>query len=260
MNVQERRASTSLVALLTLALSLVGFGAAFQAGAQALTYEGRTLLDGVFTEAQAIEGGDRYETNCVRCHEGIDPDGPTLRGRSFINRWRESNLDTLYTHISSRMPADGAGQLSDESYIQILAYILGSNGYPAGAEELLPEALARVRIVGMDGPQPLPNNTLVKLVGCLTAGEGDSWILATATEPARIREGKRTSPEEIAGSLQMAPGTRTFPLGNFTNIRYDFEPGAYAGHRVQVKGVLIRRTSGERISLTALDSIAPNCE
>ncbi len=154
MNVQERRASTSLVALLTLALSLVGFGAAFQAGAQALTYEGRTLLDGVFTEAQAIEGGDRYETNCVRCHEGIDPDGPTLRGRSFINRWRESNLDTLYTHISSRMPADGAGQLSDESYIQILAYILGSNGYPAGAEELLPEALARVRIVGMDGPQP----------------------------------------------------------------------------------------------------------
>ncbi len=258
MKPERRHGPTSLATLLTSigSVLLVGFGVT----AQTVTYEGRTILDGVYTASQAVEGADKYEGNCVHCHEGIDPDGPVLRGRSFIDRWRESNLDALYNHIRTRMPADGAGQLSDESYIQILAYMLGASDYPTGREELHPEALSSIRIVGMDGPQPLPRNTLVKVVGCLTPGENDSWVLAAATEPARIWEGRGTSPEEIADSLRTSPGTRTFPLGNFTNIRYDFEPRVYAGHRVQAKGVLIRRSSGERISLTALDSVAPNCE
>ena len=193
MKPERRHGPTSLATLLTSigSVLLVGFGVT----AQTVTYEGRTILDGVYTASQAVEGADKYEGNCVRCHEGIDPDGPVLRGRSFIDRWRESNLDALYNHIRTRMPADGAGQLSGESYLQILAYMLGASDYPAGREGLQPEALSRIRIVGMDGPQPLPNNTLVKLVGCLTAGRrGLLGMLATATEPARIsgREGNQS--------------------------------------------------------------------
>src|SRR5688572_25922801 len=76
------------------------------------TSPGKTVLDGVFTSAQADKGEKEYEARCTRCHEGNDPEGPTLMGRTFIDRWREDNLEELFDYMKDKMPADAAGSLS----------------------------------------------------------------------------------------------------------------------------------------------------
>jgi len=218
----------------------------------------RTVLDGVYTADQSIKGEEAYEKHCVRCHEGNDPEGPTLMGRTFVDRWREDNLDVLFDFLKARMPADGAGTLNDSTYLQLVTYLLHLNGYPEG-RELGIEALERIRFVGKDGPKPLPPNTLVKVVGCMARDSAGNWSLTHSTEPVRTRDGKSTLPEELKKSSAEKPGTLTFRLQNFVNIAFDFKPDPFVGHKVQVKGVLIRQSAEERISLTALDSLVSVC-
>src|SRR5262249_8038768 len=126
-----------------------------------------TVLDGVYTTAQATKGEAEFQDKCAKCHEGDDAGGPMLTGRAFVDRWREDNVDVLYEFIRTRMPADSRGSLSDEAYLNILTYLLESNGFAAGNAELRGDMLPRIRLVGKDGPKPLPNNTLIRAVGCL---------------------------------------------------------------------------------------------
>jgi uncharacterized membrane protein YcgQ (UPF0703/DUF1980 family) len=37
-------------------------------------------------------------------------------------------------------------------------------------------------------------------------------------------------------------------------------PEAYAGHKVEAKGFLIRDPTGDRLNATAVQSLAPRCE
>src|SRR5262245_43922812 len=97
-----------------LALVLFSFGA----------LQERSVLDGVYVAEPADTGSELYEANCTVCHEGNDPPGPALIGRSFIDRWREDDLDVLYTYMKTRMPADNAGKLEDDEYIRLLAFLL----------------------------------------------------------------------------------------------------------------------------------------
>ena len=72
--------------------------------------------------------------------------------------------------MATRMPREPLTTLPTPVYLDILAFILQFNGYPAGAQELTVERLKAVRFVDKVGPQPLPNLALVRVVGCLTPG------------------------------------------------------------------------------------------
>ena len=94
-----------------------------------------------FTKQQAAEGRSAYRKNCATCHgaklEGVDI-APTLVGDRFDYSWRGKSADIISFHIR-RMPPEGtqgAGTLSDETYTNILAYILNSNGFEPGPEAL----------------------------------------------------------------------------------------------------------------------------
>jgi mono/diheme cytochrome c family protein len=221
---------------------------------------GPTVLDGVYVAEQAEKGSELYEANCTVCHEGNDPPGPALIGRSFVDRWREDNLGVLYNYMKTRMPAGDAGKFSDEEYLRIVSFLLQANDYPEGSKPLDVANVERIRLVGKDGPKPLPSNTLVKVVGCLAQSASGDWSLTQASEAVRSHTGNETSPAELKESAAKPAGSLTFPLQNFTNIRLDFKPDPFKGQRVQIKGVLLRQSSGDRISLTALESIAPTCE
>src|SRR5436305_7701613 len=92
----------------------------------------RTVLDGVYTDAQAARGEEAFGAKCAMCHEGTCTDGPPLAGDPFIDNWREDTLDPLFTFIKTGMPRDAQGSLSEGMYLDILAHILKSNHYPAG--------------------------------------------------------------------------------------------------------------------------------
>ena len=240
--------------ILLLSVPLTLFAAITQADA------GLTTLNGVFSSDQAAKGEMLYQNKCAKCHEGDDAGGPSLFGRVFIDRWREDNLETLFNFMRDNMPADSAGSLSDSEYLSLVAHVLEANGYRASSKELTVDALAMIRLVGPDGPKPLPNNTLVQVVGCLTQTGENEWGLAKATMPARTREGTETNPEELKRSNAKPLGSQQFNLQNFARIRLDFKPDQFQDHKVQVKGVLTHQSTGsDRISLTLFDSLAPTC-
>jgi len=213
----------------------------------------RTVLDGVFTAAQAARGEGVFAEKCIRCHEGADVDGPPLTGDPFVNRWRDDSLAGLFQFLKTRMPHDGPGTLDEKTYVDLVARILSANRYPAGSAELRAEVLESTLLVGYGGPRPLPTNAMIVTVGCLSTGPGDAWMLTRAAALARTQTGDETSPEELKRSAAKALGSSSYRLNNAP------APDSKKGHKVQVKGVLGRQSNGDRINVLLLDSLAPTC-
>ncbi len=214
-----------------------------------------TVLDGVYTEAQAQAGSEQYEAICAACHEGAEPEANPPKGSEFIDRWRDAPLSFLYNFIHANMPGDKPGTLTEAQYINLTAYLLQANGYPHSTLPLTPEKLRDVQFVGPDGPKPLPANALVSAVGCL-AGSGDAWTLSSATSPLRVRVGDETTPEELAASRAVALGSASYTLGNAE----DFPAAKMTNHKVQVKGVLTKVVSPFRLSVQSLESVGDTCK
>lgn len=215
-----------------------------------------TVLDGVYTPEQAARGEAVYLNRCSGCHEGQNGDGPQLMGKVFLDRWREDTLDPLFTFIKTSMPGDAPGSLDDRAYVDVTAYILQANDLPAGKNELRADLVGRIQLIGLDGPQPLANLTIVRAVGCLTAEANNTWALSKAGIPRPVRDRivDGTTPDELKGSAAQPLGTLSFPLLSVTP-----QGASYAGHKVQVKGVLTRQKTIERINVMSLDSLGPTC-
>jgi cytochrome c5 len=215
-----------------------------------------TVLDGVYTTAQAERGHVAYESRCIQCHEGQEADGPQLTNKAFLDRWREDTLEPLFTFVKTTMPGNTPGSLDPRVYADIIAFLLEANGLPAGPRELSPEMVGGIQLVGPEGPRPLANLTIVRAVGCLTPQANDTWALVNASgpRPVRARIVKGTTPEELTVSAAQALGTQTFLLLSVTP-----QGASLAGHKVQVKGVLNRQNKVERINVMSLDSVAPAC-
>src|SRR5690242_17344305 len=137
----------------------------------------KSVWSGVFTAAQASRGEAVFGAKCAKCHEGADVDGPPLTGDPFIDRWREDTLDSLYGFIKDKMPQDTPGKLEPKQYVDVLTYLLSENHIPAGSQELTAETIPSTLLVAIDGPKPLPVNSLVKVVGCLAQDGSRGWAL-----------------------------------------------------------------------------------
>jgi cytochrome c5 len=219
----------------------------------------KTVLDGVFTAAQADRGGIVYGAECAACHEGADVDGPPLTGAPFIDRWREDTLDGLFEFVKARMPQQAPGSLSDRAYLDILGHLLQENSFPAGPRELTLDALASTTFVGPDGPRPLPNGALVSVVGCLSQSPSREWTISRAGRASRAREGNEITPAETAAAAGTGPGTQTFALQNVGAGGTALPGNGAEGQKVVVKGALTQRAGGGRIHVTAAASVAGSC-
>ena len=105
----------------------------------------RTVWDGVYTEAQADRGKAVYEQHCAFCHlSDLQGQGfaPALVEDTFMQRWQDGNLGDLFTIVKVTMPQDKPASLTDAEYAETVAYLLKSNKYPGGDQELHPDAAA----------------------------------------------------------------------------------------------------------------------
>jgi alcohol dehydrogenase (cytochrome c) len=92
-----------------------------------------------FTTAQATEGQSAYAQNCAGCHGPSLDDGefaPPVKGTAFSQQWGGKSVSELFTYIRTKMPPSNAGGLGDETYRQIAAFILQSNGVSLTATNL----------------------------------------------------------------------------------------------------------------------------
>lgn len=231
--------------LLVTALFLASVGSVLTT---AQTGPGRTVWDGVYSEAQAARATSTFSQTCSRCHtleaEGTRP----LTGDKFWQGYTAKTVGDLLAYVSTNMPNGSGGSLPASTYNDLVALILKSNGFPAGTTELAPETIANVRIVRKDGPGELPANVLVRVVGCL-ARNGSDWALTSATVPQRI-ERTGASPEDATRPL----GDRTMTL-KFVLTRLD----SFVGQRMSVSGLLIGEGGADGINVTTVNRVAETC-
>jgi alcohol dehydrogenase (cytochrome c) len=90
-----------------------------------------------FTAAQATAGRASYDQNCASCHgpAGRNGTAPALAGPDF-GGWTIRPVRDLISTIRSSMPSDRPGQLREEVYLDIVAYILQINGRTPGDQML----------------------------------------------------------------------------------------------------------------------------
>jgi len=218
-----------------------------------------TVWDGVFTGAQAERGREAYALHCSSCHQNDlqGGAGPALQGLHFIDNWREDSLQSLFTFIQTRMPLRAPGTLGEETYLDILTYILSMNTFPAGSKELTHDALSTTQLTGKGGPAPIPNFSLIWVVGCLTKS-GDEWKLEKVSAPLRSRQEKPT-PAEIQASAARPLGTGTFRLVYIDSLRPGFVPEQHVGHKLYVHGYLLSNDKGAGVSVNGLEAVESMC-
>lgn len=218
------------------------------AGVYLTAQAGRTVWDGVYTDAQAERATVTFNQSCARCHtltaEGTRP----LSGDKFWEGYTQRTVGDLLTYVRTNMPNGQGGSLPAASYNDLVALILKSNGLPAGATEVTPEAVADVQIIPKGGAGELPANTLVRVVGCL-AKSGSDWVLTSGTAPVRIDK-TGPVPEDATRPL----GDRTMTL-KFVLTRLD----SFVGQRMSVSGILIGAGGAEGINVTTVNRVASTC-
>lgn len=106
----------------------------------------RSVRDGVYTEAQAARGKTVYLEQCVECHKedlrGDQQMTPSLVGIAFTFRWKDKTLDDYFVGMRNTMPQSAPGSLSEETYADLVAYLLSEIGYPPGQRELSKDTTA----------------------------------------------------------------------------------------------------------------------
>jgi mono/diheme cytochrome c family protein len=84
-----------------------------------------------YTSRQATRGDGLFRDNCVSCHASSE-----FRGSSFQRRWTNRAVGDIYEFVLYSMPDDNPGGLPEQTYADIVAYMLQLNDFPAGESEL----------------------------------------------------------------------------------------------------------------------------
>ena len=102
---------------------------------------------GPFIQAQASAGHGEYSAACASCHqENLAGGGeaPSLAGGNFLKSWGERSTRELYDYLHSAMPLGKGGSLSDQTYQNIVAFLLEANGATAGGQPLTAQTAVKI--------------------------------------------------------------------------------------------------------------------
>lgn len=92
----------------------------------------------LYAPAQALQGRAVFERHCAVCHghhlEGRV--GPALKGEKFASVKAGFTIGQIFDFLSVDMPAYAPGSLNTRQYVEIMAFLLEQNGYPAGKTTL----------------------------------------------------------------------------------------------------------------------------
>ena len=115
--------------------------------------DGLSLDGGVYSVDQGKRGKAHYDAFCAPCHVGdlsgtlaADTGAPPLRGAPFMTSMEQKGVAAVFDYIKATMPADDPASLEDAEYVDIFAYLIQANGFPAGARELTAADLPRLRV------------------------------------------------------------------------------------------------------------------
>jgi quinoprotein glucose dehydrogenase len=216
-----------------------------------------SIWTGVYSKAQAERGKVRFLSDCATCHnfdlQGQGTRGPALTGAPFMTNWETQDLKSLFAKIQ-RMPLNNPASLPDAVYMDIMTYILQVNAFPEGERDLSADALEGIRIVKKDAGKVVANFTVVEMVGCLAQRPDNRWTLTRAGEAVVSRDQPLTS-DELKEAAARPLGSDQFLLVSVL----PFQPNVYQGQKVAAKGLFYKAPGENRLNVTSLQPVAPNC-
>jgi hypothetical protein len=140
-------------------------------------------------------------------------------------------------------------------YLDVVAHLLKENGFPAGALELRADALDGIRVLPgrPKPPPPIGDFSYVEVVGCLTPGPRNTWMLTRASEPVAAVPAPASG--STAAATAKALGAQTFHLVD----AMAYAPGDHKGQTIYVRGLLIKMPGEQRITISAFEMLSPTC-
>jgi mono/diheme cytochrome c family protein len=217
----------------------------------------RTVADGVYTDAQADRGAAAYDAACSNCHRADlgGNSGPALKEQRFARVYADKDLKTLFTKIATTMPRQAPASLTENVYLDIVAYVLKENGFRAGTQDLTLDALDTIRVVPgqRKAPPPVGDFSYVEVVGCLAAGPEHTWLLTHATDPVGVLPTAASAAS--AASSTAAAGAQTFHLLD----AMAYAPEKHVGHTMSVRGLLIKLPGEQRMTISSMEMVADRC-
>jgi len=122
--VGQRTSAFTIAVAVPLAVGAIAFGQTT-----------RTVRDGVYRDEQAKRGKTVYDTKCGSCHDGSSM-GPQLTDHAYLDEWENKNVRAFYSRILSTMPENDPGSLTQHEVLDVIAYVLQAQGFPAGSKAL----------------------------------------------------------------------------------------------------------------------------
>lgn len=171
-----------------------------------------SVWDGVYTSAQAARGAIVFDAECAACHGSSGTGGgmaPQLVGAAFSANYDGLTVGDLFDRNRTTMPPGNEGMIKVQQLVDITAFMLQFNGFPAGDKELSsqPMMLKSIQYIAMKPEKPnqgdRPPNT-----------HQDN---TPAAEWIKRLERRERIPglkiEEVIASLQLKPGDVVADIG-----------------------------------------------
>jgi hypothetical protein len=107
---------------------------------------------------------------------------------------------------------------------------------------------------GRRSSEPNPDQlAIVEVVGCLSQ-TGTEWVLTKATDPVPSQT-SFTTPEAVKAAAEKSLGSQQYRLLG-TAV---FSPEPHKGHKMVVRGLLIKAGNENRINVTSFQMAAETC-
>jgi len=99
-----------------------------------------STADRSFSKEQVERGEELYQQHCASCHGlnliAVDDEAINLVGTPFKFSFGGKTIAEKWALAYGTMPPNNPGSLEQQQYLDILTYIMASNGIPTGDEEL----------------------------------------------------------------------------------------------------------------------------
>ena len=200
----------------------IGLAAVVLAAGLAVPGAAQAPADGSYTAAQAESGRAIYERECAACHQTNlqgSFEAPQLAGESFLRFWADLSPGDLFVRISGSMPPGEEGALTEEAYLDVVAYLLQANGAPAGGTALSADSAVAIGTVA----------TPASAAAVLAGGGAPAAASAAAGSSSAPEAGGVTLAGTVEGFRPVTDETLRNPDdGDWLMIRRNYEAWSYS--------------------------------
>ena len=134
-----------------------------------------------YTPEQAAAGRTDFAANCSACHgENLRLlETAQLAGPAFVGRWQGRRTDELFNQLRATMPPEGPGSLGEETYLNVIAFLMESNGTQPNDQTLTASA-GEVVVAAPAGSGPGgPGQAEPEPTGVIVAGTVQDFVPVT---------------------------------------------------------------------------------